>query len=131
MAARKARPAVVVIHPSTRLIPPRLFDAEMPAQLHLLQLVPDRPRPVHRLPPVFESPTGVGDPEVLDDVDQPILTFGERLWQGSRLVEQNPSLIGGDTTCGPGPEGGSGPTGIHGNERRADGPDQRPSDSGA
>jgi len=47
---------------------------------------------------------------MLDDVNQPILTFDERLWQGGRLVEENPSLIGGQAAGGPSLEGGSGRT---------------------
>jgi hypothetical protein len=107
------------VHPDH---PTEAFRCGDAAQLHLLQLVPDRPQPVHRLPPVFEGPTGVGDPEVLDDVDQPILTFGVMIGQGSRLVEQNPSLIGGETSCGPGSEGGPGRTEYPGTSNEPIGP---------
>ena len=70
----------------------------------------------------IRGPTGVGDPEVLDDVDQPILTFGVMIGQGSRLVEQNPSLIGGETSCGPGSEGGPGRTEYPGTSNEPIGP---------
>ncbi len=122
MAARKARPAVVVIHPSTRIIPPRLFDAETPRSSicsSWSQIVPG-PSTVCRQ---YSSARRVSVTlEVFDDVDQSVLTFDERIWQGSRLVEEDPSLIGGQSTGRPGPEGGPGRTEDTGSSHQTMGP---------
>jgi hypothetical protein len=48
-----------------------------PTEVMLRDLVADGVRPVHRLPPVFDHPTGVGHVQVFDDPDQSFLPFGE------------------------------------------------------
>ena len=107
MAARKARPAVVVIHPSTRNIPPRLSGGGDAPHLHLLELVPDRAWSVHRLSPVLEGASCIGDSQILDDVHQPFFTLSELIRQIDRLFEEDGGLVGGQSSRCPGPEGGT------------------------
>ncbi len=130
-AARSACNAEGVVHPSMWPIPPRLSESDTPrSSIVLGEFVRDRARPIDRLPPVFEGPTGVGDSQVFDDVDQSILTFGELIGQGNCLVEQDtqPDPCSTDLRSRPGRL--SGLIGTPGIERRVDGPDPMPSDNG-
>jgi hypothetical protein len=85
-----------------RIMPPMLFEADMP-RLRLLGLAGGGARAVHRLPPILDNPAGVGDSEVFDDVDQWAFGFGELLGQADRLVEKDKRLIGGEPVSDPCP----------------------------